>query len=450
MMRKLLFHFFLLFVIAIQAQQNIAFSFGETPQTLMLNPGSETNYKSHYGIPALSNFQFTIGNTGFQMGDLFSNDSRSFNEKFEKVLNQLEPDDYINLNTKIDVLSFGYRYNNKTYISVGFYEELDLMVYFPKDAIEGLYYGNDPFFNRSFSISQAIMKADLMGVLHAGISKKIDEKLTIGGRFKIYSSSLNVETNNNSGSITTTTNNINISRLTLQNLDAEVRTSGIDNFDEDVLSNTLLGGNLGIGFDVGLTYHFSPQIEFTGSILDLGFVKHSKNTRNFSAKGNYVLDGINFEYNSDDPIDYWKQLEQDIDARIPNEETEDAYTSWRPMKLNAALKYSFGERRNKFCYTKTHKQYYYNSIGFQMHTIMRPLKPQFSFTSFYEKSLSQKIHTKFTHTINDYSSTIFGAGASLQLGKLHVFGALDNVLGVRDLSTLNTISLNFGLNIIIN
>ena len=426
-----------------QAQQQIAFSFGETPQTLLLNPGSETNYKSHFGIPVLSNFQLTIGNTGFQMGDLFSNDSRPFNEKFEKVLEQLSPDDYINLNTKIDVLNFGYRYNNKIYISVGFYEELDLMVYFPKDAIEGLYYGNDPFFNRSFSVSQAIMKADLLGVLHAGISKKVDEKLTIGGRFKIYSSSLNVETNNNSGSITTTTNTTNISRLTLQNLDAEVSTSGLDNF-------SLLGGNLGVGFDVGLTYHFSPQLEFTGSILDLGFVKHSKNTRNFTAKGNYVLDGINFEYNPDDPIDYWEQLSNDFKARIPNEETEDAYTSWRPMKLNAALKYSFGERRNKFCYTKTHKQYYYNSIGFQMHTIMRPLKPQFSFTSFYEKSLSQKIHTKFTHTINDYSSTIFGAGASLQLGKLHVFGALDNVLGVRDLSTLNTISLNFGLNIIIN
>ena len=449
-MRKILFYFFLLFAIAMESQQQIAFSFGETPQTLMLNPGSETNYKSHFGIPVLSNFQLTIGNTGFQIGDLFSNDSRPFNEKFEKVLEQLSPDDYINLNTKIDVLNFGYRYNNKTYISVGFYEELDLMVYFPKDVIEGLYYGNDPFFNRSFSISQAIMKADLIGVLHAGISKKIDEKLTIGGRFKIYSSSLNVETNNNSGSIVTTINNTNITRLTLQNLDAEVRTSGIDNIDEDVLSNTLLGGNLGIGFDIGLTYHFSPQLEFTGSILDLGFVKHSKNTRNFTAKGNYVLDGINFEHTSDDPIDYWKQLEQDIDARIPTEETQDSYTSWRPMKLNAALKYSFGERRNKFCYTKTHKQYYYNSIGFQMHTIMRPLKPQFSFTSFYEKSLSQKIHTKFSHTINDYSSTIFGAGVSMQLGKLNIFGALDNVLGVRDVSTLNNISLNFGLNIIID
>ena len=166
-MKKLLLLIFLIATVSLKSQQKIAFSFGETPQTLMLNPGSETNYKSHYGIPIVSNFQLTIGNSGFQMGDLFSNDSRSFNEKFEKVLDQISSSDYINLNTKIDVLNFGYRYNNKTYISIGFYEELDLIAYFPKDAIEVFYYGNDPFFNRSFSVSQAIMKADLIGVLHA-------------------------------------------------------------------------------------------------------------------------------------------------------------------------------------------------------------------------------------------------------------------------------------------
>ena len=448
-MKKYILFLILAITTSINAQQQLSFSFGEIPQNLMLNPGAETNFKSHYGIPVFSNFQLTIGNTGFQMGDLFSNDSRSFNEKFEKVLDQLSPDDYINLNTKVDVLSFGYRHDNKTYISVGFYEELDLMVYFPKDAIEVLYYGNDPFFNRSFSISQAIMKADILGVLHAGMSRKVDEKLTIGGRVKIYSSSLNVETNNNSGSITTTTNNINISRLTLQNLDAEIRTSGIAD-SNDVFSNTLLGGNLGLGFDVGLTYHFSPQLEFTGSIIDVGFIKYSKNIRNFTAKGNYILDGINFEYNSDDPLDYWEQLEEDLNVNVPTEETENAYTSWRPMKLNAALKYSFGERRNKFCYTKTHKQYYYNSIGFQIHTIMRPLKPQFSFTSFYEKSLSKKIHTKFTHTINDYSAAIFGVATSLQVGKLNIFGVLDNILAVTDVASANNISLNFGFNIVID
>ena len=448
-MKKYILFLILAITTSINAQQQLSFSFGEIPQNLMLNPGAETNFKSHYGIPVFSNFQLTIVNTGFQMGDLFSNDSRDFNLKFEEVLNKIDSDDYININMVVEVLSAGLRIDDKTYVSFGFYEELDLITYLPKDITELVYYGNEPFLNRPFSISELVMKADILGVLHAGVSRKVDEKLTIGGRVKLYSSSLNIETNNNSGTITATSNNTNIIRQTLDNLDAEIRTSGIAD-SNDVFSNTLLGGNLGLGFDVGLTYHFSPQLEFTGSIIDVGFIKYSKNIRNFTAKGNYILDGINFEYNSDDPLDYWEQLEEDLNVNVPTEETENAYTSWRPMKLNAALKYSFGERRNKFCYTKTHKQYYYNSIGFQIHTIMRPLKPQFSFTSFYEKSLSKKIHTKFTHTINDYSAAIFGVATSLQIGKLNIFGVLDNILAVTDVASANNISLNFGFNIVID
>ena len=442
---------------SLNAQQQLSFSFGEVPQNLMLNPGAETNFKSHYGIPVFSNLSFTAGFTGFTLADLFLNDSRDFNLKFEEVLNKIDSDDYININTVVEVLSAGLRLDDKTYVSFGFYEELDLITYLPKDITELVYYGNEPFLNRPFSISELVMKADMLGVLHAGMSRKVDEKLTIGGRLKIYSTSLNIETNNNSGTITATTNNTNIIRQTLDNLDAEIRTSGITDSNgdanesfNDVFSNTLLGGNLGLGFDVGLTYHFSPQLEFTGSIIDVGFIKYSKNIRNYTAKGNYILDGINFEYNSDDPSDYWEQLEEDFNANVPTGETENTYTSRRPMKINAALKYSFGEKRSKFCYTKTHKQYYYNSIGFQIHTIMRPLKPQLSFTSFYEKSFSKKIHTKFTHTINDYSAAIFGVATSLRVGKLNIFGVLDNILAVTDVASANNISLNFGFNIVIN
>ena len=448
-MKKYILFFILAITSSINAQQQLSFSFGEIPQNLMLNPGAETNFKSHYGIPVFSNLSFKAGFTGFTLADLFSNDSRDFNLKFEEVLNKIDSDDYININTVVEVLSAGLRIDDKTYVSFGFYEELDLITYFPKDITELVYYGNEPFLNRPFSISELVMKADMLGVLHAGMSRKVDEKLTIGGRLKIYSSSLNIETNNNSGTITATTNNTNIIRQTLDNLDAEIRTSGIAE-SNDVFSNTLLGGNLGLGFDVGLTYHFSPQIEFTGSIIDVGFIKYSKNTRNYTAKGNYILDGINFEYNSDDPSDYWEQLEEDFNANVPTGETENTYTSWRPMKINAALKYSFGEKRSKFCYTKTHKQYYYNSIGFQIHTIMRLLKPQLSFTSFYEKSFSKKIHTKFTHTINDYSAAIFGVATSLRVGKLNIFGVLDNILAVTDVASANNISLNFGFNIVIN
>tara|TARA_R110000787_G_scaffold269018_3_gene375670 strand:- start:10141 stop:11517 length:1377 start_codon:yes stop_codon:yes gene_type:complete len=443
--------------LSVKAQQQLAFSFGESPQTLMLNPGAETNFSRHYGIPVFSNFSLTFGSTGFVLADLFLKDSRDFNSKFQDVLRKLDQDDYININAKIDVLNGGYRYDDKTYISFGFYEEIDIIAYMPKDVAELFYYGNQPYLNRTFSFSQLSMKADILGVLHAGISRKVDERLNIGARVKIYSSSLNIETNNNSGTLTTFSNNENILRQSLNNIDVQFRTSGLigsnDEFLEnpgDLFSKTFLGGNLGLGFDLGLTYHFTPQLEFTGSILDIGFIRHSKSTRNYSAKGDYTFDGINFEFDPENPRDYWQELEDDFDDKVPTQESQDAYTSWRPMKINAALKYSFGDIRSKACYARTHKQYYYNAIGFQLHTIMRPLRAQFSFTSFFETSLSENIHTKFTHTINDYSATIIGSGMSVQIGKVNVFGLIDNMLGVRDVGTAGNISFNFGINLVVN
>ena len=262
--------FFILFIIvsvSVKAQQQIAFSFGESPQTLMLNPGAETNFSRHYGIPIFSNFSLTLGTTGFELADLFLKDNRDFTSKFRDVLSKVNQDDYININAKIDILNGGYRYDDRTYISFGFYQEVDIITYMPKDIAELFYYGNQPYLNRAFSFSQISMKADILGVLHAGISRKVDEKLNIGARVKIYSSSLNVESTNNSGTLTTFNNNENILRQSLNNLDVQFRTSGLiasnDEFLEnpgDLFSKTFLGGNLGLGLDFGLTYHFTPQI----------------------------------------------------------------------------------------------------------------------------------------------------------------------------------------------
>ena len=134
-MKKLLLLIALIVTGSLKSQQKLAFSFGETPQTLLLNPGAETNFKSHYGIPMLSDFSFNLGLTGFNLNDLFSNDSRAFRTRFEGVLYKINSTDYINFNTKIDVLNVGFRLDKKTYLSFGFYEELDFIGYAPKDFI---------------------------------------------------------------------------------------------------------------------------------------------------------------------------------------------------------------------------------------------------------------------------------------------------------------------------
>jgi len=59
-MKKIVLLVFLISTISLKSQQKLAFSFAESPQTLLLNPGAETNFRSHYGIPMLSDVSFDI------------------------------------------------------------------------------------------------------------------------------------------------------------------------------------------------------------------------------------------------------------------------------------------------------------------------------------------------------------------------------------------------------
>ena len=452
-MKKIVFFTLLVFCFGtVISQQQLNFSFAENPNTLMLNPGAETNFSKHYGIPFFSGLNVIIGSTNVVLDDLFNDGGSTFQTMFERTLTQLKPEDFININTTIDVLNAGYRLNERDYLSFGFYQELDAIIYFPEDIVDLAYYGNNRFLNRTFSLSQLNAKAQILGVFHVGISRKISKKLNLGARFKIYSSSLNVETTNNSGTYTTYENNTNLLRQNLNNVDVELRTSGLidgDRVKENLSSlytQTFLGGNYGLGLDFGMTYHFSPQFEFTASILDFGFVRYAKNTKVYKAEGDYSFDGVNFDF--DAPRDYWQELQDDFEANVPSTETEEAYTSWRPAKINAAIKYSFGKIRRKTCFTATQKEYYYNAIGFQVHNTMRPLNPQLALTGFLETSLSEKFNTKITYTMNDYDSRSIGGGFSFQWRKLNVFGFVDNILGLRDLATANSAAFSLGIHLV--
>ena len=88
---------------------------------------------------------------------------------------------------------------------------------------------------------------------------------------------------NNRGYFVTTLGQDNLLRNTIVS-DVTVNTSGVetlDTFDEEVaqsteipkwlISRSLLGGDLGVGFDFGFTNQLSPQTVLTGSVLDFRF-----------------------------------------------------------------------------------------------------------------------------------------------------------------------------------
>lgn len=456
-MRKYLsFLFFLFFVGKSFSQQVIGFSFAESPQTLLFNPGAETNYKYHYGIPMMSNFQFSAGSTSYNLQDLFNDNGVGFADKLKSILEDSNANDFLNINVKNDLLYGGFRYDDRTYFSFGFYQEMDFIFYTPQDLLELGLYGNARSLGRNYQFSQLNLKGDIKGVLHFGVSRKVNKQFNVGARVKLYSASASVETFNNAGTFTTFNTQDNIVRQTLNNVDLNLRTSGFFNNNGDFLqtpldlyTNTLLGGNLGLGFDVGFTYHLTPQIEITASALDIGFIRYSKDIRNYTVEGDFVFDGVDLQFDENSNVDYWDQLQQDFDDRVQIDENQDAYTSFVPLKLNAALRYSFGDVRPMECFTPTRKSYYSNALGVQLHSIIRPLVSQLSLTSFFETSLSDNFHVKVTHTFNNYSNTVFGGALAFQWRTLNFFASIDNITKARNLETANHFALNLGLNFVI-
>ena len=455
-MRKYSILFFLVVLVKSYSQQKIGFSFAESPQTLLLNPGAETNYKYHYGVPMLNNFQFDAGSTSYTLNDLFNDNGIGFTDKLKTVLEDSNASDFLNINLRSDLLYGGFRYDDRTYFSFGFYQEVDFIFYTPKDLLELGLFGNANSLNRNYQFSQLNFKGDLQGVLHFGVSRKINKQLNVGARVKIYSSSANLETSNNGGTLTTFNTSENVVRQTLNNVNINLRSSGFfnsnDNFLQtplDLYTNTFLGGNYGLGFDLGFTYHLTPQIEITASALDIGFIRYSKDIRNYTAEGDFVFDGVNFQFDEDNPVDYWDELQNEFDDRVQIDENQEAYTSFRPLKLNAALRYSFGDVRPMQCFTPTRKSYYSNAIGFQLHSIIRPLVSQLALTSFFETSFSDNFHIKLTHTFNNYSNTVFGGALAFQWRTFNFFTAIDNITKARNLETANHFALNLGVNFVI-
>ena len=445
---------FLIGLNSFSQNKQVLYDFAGLPQTLLLNPGLETDYKFHIGVPLLSGFSSEIKSTGFSLSEIFSVNNNTINDKISAVLNKIDANDYLKVNTQIEVFSAGFRFDKKTYVSFGFYQELDAIGYLPKDALTLINEGNTSYLNKSFSISEMIYKLDVLGVIHAGISRKVSDKLTLGGRFKVYSSALNLETTNNSGTFTTRLGNNNIYVHHLDNVNFNTRTSGLISNNEYIsdastyIENSLLGGNLGAGIDLGFTYHVTPQLQLSGSLIDLGFVQHTKNIKNKLIVGSFTFEGIEFEFDSN--RNYWGELDAALKEQLPIVDNQDSYTSWRPAKVNVAIKYSFGEKRSKYCYDNTLKDFYTNAFGAQLYSVFRPLRQQFAFTSFYEKSFSNKLQAKITHTIDDYSYYNIGVGVSAKIWKINFYGILDNLTKLSDISSANNVSLQFGFNLLFN
>ncbi|NNE77564.1 MAG: hypothetical protein HKN31_10885 [Pricia sp.] len=455
---------------AIQGQnKQLLYDFVEIPQASMINPGVETDFQWYSGIPAISGLSFQAGSSGITVNDLFANDGLDFNDKVRnRAIFGMTPRDELSGTLQFELLNIGFRGKDPDYFySFGIYNESDAIGYWFRDYAILAFEGNADRLNQRFELDHLKTRGEMVNVFHFGINRRMNDGLTIGGRAKIYSSIFDFNSTKNNGYFVTRPGVNNIYASTL-NVDMQMRTSGLnelkDAVDDENIASTLLkraffGGNLGLGFDVGFTYHLNEQTVVTGSLLDLGFIYHANDVKNFTLNGNATVEGIEVilpDAISDPDTDFWQDLVDEVEGFVPFEENEKSYISFRPTKLYGSLRYNFGEpitsRMNCDCNPSVTgnaaRAKYTNSLGGQLYVINRPRGPQGALTAFYQRRFGNFMSIKTTYTVDKFSFSNVGLGLNLQAGPLNFYLMADNLLAYRNLADSHYTSFQLGLNII--
>ncbi|MFE3870242.1 DUF5723 family protein [Flavobacterium sp. ZS1P70] len=460
-MRKIILLFILFMSVkSISQNKQLLYNFTSVPQSLMTNPGADVTYKFYFGIPLLSGVSTNVGSSGFSAYDLFADNGVDFNVKLRDVVFSTTRKDRAAINEQIELFSGGFRIKGgqdqyDSYVSFGMCQEFDFLSYMPKDLAILALDGNERYLGKVFDLGDLNVKAEMLTALHIGYHKNINERLTVGFRGKIYSSIFDASSTKNSGYIYTIPSNVNrYEQVIYSNL--QLNTSGIAKYNDknydgevakDIKSKALFGGNLGLGFDAGLTYYPKKNIQFTASIVDVGFIKHTKEVESLTYKGYYKYDGINPKFNGGNTGgDVYQQFK---DA-IPLDTLHNKYTTWRPAKFNSSIQYSFEEERPTDCDCTDYnpETIYKSAVGAQLFVMTTPRTPLIAFTTYYSRKIFNALQVKATYTIDSYSNKNIGLGLSSNFGPVNFYILADNLLEYRDVSKANSLSFQLGLNII--
>lgn len=452
----------------------ILYDFDQLPQTLMLNPGTEIDYDKHFGVPLLSNVYFVAGSSSKDIN--YSNLVEGTDSSGDVVRNLyelgLDDSEIFLFHQEIELFNIGFRLKDPSYyLSFGMYQQTDGFSSYPQDFGDIFFNGDDqdgdgiPEFGENYTASQVNTVFELVGVFHVGINKKFNEKFNIGGRLKILSGSIGLESTNNKGNY-----NLGLDPLSnepylhnYENIGVQLNTAGLlDSFDlssdigppsELIAGLFFMNGSYGAAIDMGFTYKHTDELSFSGSLLDIGVMSFQ-----------HKLTTIDFEdaqipsdeyYNPDgDEIDYW--TEKYLSDELPMSTDEKEFSYYRSPKLNASVRYDMHRKvkqpisafRN--VRADLSDDYLTSSFGMQVYTAFRPKYPVWAVTGFYSRELNKYISIKGTYTVDKFSYYNIGFGLSTHIKSFNFYGTIDNLVALPSIKNSNYQSFQFGMNFIFN
>jgi hypothetical protein len=356
------------------------------------------------------------------------------------------------------------------------YQEANGFGRHPKELMDLFFNGNDqngdgfPEIDDPYDISELNALGELIGVWHVGINKKVNDRLSLGGRLKIYSGALSAQSKSNEGIYSLTTIPFGFEHQ-FNNMNAGISTSGFINSTGnnivgepgEIVANALgAGGNYGLGIDFGFSLKNENDVTYTASIRDLGFINFSSDVTAYEIKEDFAIQDVPFDPPPGDEVDYWRDLwtgYYDDGLLFDKLDTvSSSYIQIRPTKLNGSVKKTKLRRKkiNSAYRTVQCDEDFIGDMtleseyGLQLYSEFRPVTVLWAVTGFYSRQFSKSFNAKFTYTVDRFSFYNVGIGLSARIKQFNLFVAADNLLALPSVRDSNYQSFQLGMNVIFN
>ena len=270
-----------------------------TPYRQQLNPALAPG-RGYLNLPVIGTFNASVNSStlGYQdVMDIIDNTEGGDFFKSDAFINKLDNLNNLNVNLSTDILSAGW-YKGKNFWSFNIGLRNDIGASIPKGMFEfmremdGL--SADDNLERLSNINQKVghqsLEINSYAEVGVGLARNITERLTVGARVKALLGVGNLKLDINNIAVNSNLSGYNTGDLndlngraeirvdaTLENSSKLIELSEDDGVIDEIEFGTFGLAGYGLGIDLGASYKLMDKLTLSASLLDLGFMKWSKN-----------------------------------------------------------------------------------------------------------------------------------------------------------------------------
>lgn len=424
-MRKLIVACLFLFPLVGLSQKNmILYNMSHVPQSIYSNPALVPTSRINIALPALGAVNLSASRNNFETKNVFDEENGESTFNVRKFVDGLEDENFIQSSVTLDLIHIGFA-SGQNYFHFNISERLNIETQFPKDAailIDEVWSADDieDFLGRNIVISDLLVNQYHVRELGFGWARKINNKLSVGAKYKLLYGVSSVETKSSTLVLDTDIQNEEDTLSGFASFD--VNSSGVNDYWEENYGNLVSANrNFGHSIDIGVQYKPNELLEFSGAAIGLfSNVEWKNNVRNYRTNGVGVeISPVSFEsiINRED-TNIYQAIENFVDSlgeQLNIDPTFEPYSTDIPTRINLFAGYNIMPKLQ---------------VGLLSQNLFYKGESRFYLKGQLNAQLKRFLQAQISYAIldEDEAVTNIGLGLSVNAGPVQFYVMSENVL----------------------